>query len=306
MIRVNFLGREVFPSSTERSEAMDEDTKRHIVISIVLFVLGYALSVTSILITDNTIRQIVEKFGLSLIPAGISYGVLKYFTGEVKSEIGISKKSEHLAAKIDIDKLFSALSNINLVKNIEEYVIKHVYRNMPRDNINEAIKTAKNVEIRFLVFSYALIWNHHFEPFKEALANGCIIEVITAHIENNCFIKYCEETDLYKENREYEWAKACVISLNKIKHELPLADKDKFTFSTYTSTTPIAAIEIGPSKETPRYIWFGILWSHSQSYDGPWFEIQGDNRLATYIHDHINEIKRREPAPIVDRLINSI
>jgi hypothetical protein len=233
----------------------------------------------------------------------LSYGVVTPIHNYFLWKHQVERTQEVLEASLIAfqDKIAtSVLSNVEWVRNIQKYGIKHIHYDMPRDDINNVIKNAKNAYIRFLVFSYGLIRDWHFAPFKEALANGCKIEILTADPDNNCLVKYCEETGSYKDNDERYWAEQCIRSLNRIKNELPPEHKENFNFRMYTTTTSIVAIEIGPPGKAPDHIWFGILWSHSQSFQGPWFEIEGDDRLATHIHDHIDEIKRREPDSIVD------
>jgi hypothetical protein len=190
----------------------------------------------------------------------------------------------------------SILSYFKWIRNIEEYGIKHVYHQVPENIIKEAINTSKNAYIRFLVLSYGLMKELYSEEFREALSNGCKVEVLTAEPNKNCLVRYYEETASYKDKRERYWAELCVNGLQKIKEDLPSECKGSFDYHTYTSATSIVALEIGPPEKVPARVWFGILWSHSQSYQGPWFEIRGDSRLAAYIHSHINEIKRREPS----------
>jgi len=182
----------------------------------------------------------------------------------------------------------SGVTKIEWIKNIEEAGIKTIYPSVPRESINAAISSARLGRIRFFFLSYATIYEYA-NAFHQALEQGCDIEIIIADPVENCVIAFAESSPSYKKNRERQFAEMCMGRLETMISNIPNQYRGKFRVSTYSAPSSIVVIEVLDR------IWFGILWCHTESFQGPWFEIQGtDKMVSKHLCAHIDAVKKHE------------
>ena len=184
------------------------------------------------------------------------------------------------------------LERIEWVRSIEAAGIKNVVPSIPDKEIEAALGIAKDERIRFLFASYATI-SKYDKGIREALRNGCAVDIIIADPKTNSYVAFMEADPAFQANNERLYAEICAGNVRKLRDALPAEHRGKFSLFFYDIPPSIVTIQIG------QRFWFGALWAHSESFHGPWFEVRGDDKLLpAWLAAHIDKVAtcaRKEP-----------
>lgn len=195
-------------------------------------------------------------------------------------------KETFLTYQSDIEKFF--FNNFKWVKSIDDSGLRKIHESFPRECIHSVFENSKNVKIRFLFLSYAVI-NEFEKCFRDAIENGCTIEIIVADPVDNVVIEFYENCEGYKKNRERNYAEMCISNLKRIKDNIDKEKTENFRFKTFKAPPSITCVLID------NWCCFGILWAHDESFHGPWFEANGGKSpIIKWIQAHIDAIITKE------------
>jgi len=252
------------------------------IIGLVILFLPYYLK-----LLDPLLQTMFSVFGSFVLSSAALGAVNTYFLRQAQMDETKSVLAESMnSLKSDFNA--SLFSVFDWVGNIDKAGIRAVYEGIPRERIKTAIKQSHDGYIRFLFLSYAVI-NEHEKAFKQAIEQGCTIEILVADPIKNCIIEFSESSSSHKKNRERQYADMCIANLKRIRATLTEDCQDRFITKTYTCSPSIVVVEV------LDVFWFGILWSHDESFHGPWFEVQGrDKLLSKWLDAHLNSLSKLE------------